>query len=84
MNRARQNLFAGSALACQQDGGIRRRNPADLLAHALHRGAFSNDDIEFALCGNGLAEFIALGFDLGIFQGAFDRQNQLIHLEWLG
>ena len=43
MQRARDELLAGAALALDQDGRVARRYPADVFVDLLHRRRLADD-----------------------------------------
>jgi hypothetical protein len=84
VERLRDELFSGAALAGDEDGRVRLRDLADGLVHLLHRRGVADD----ALGLHERADLVAQHFDLLgeilVIEGALHRVRDLVELERLG
>ena len=84
VDRGRDQLLAGAALAGDQHAGARRRDLRDGLEHLLHRRGVADDVREAVLLGQPLAQLARLRAQPALLQLALDHDGQLVDVDRLG
>src|SRR5690606_6496766 len=81
MERARDQLLAGAALAGDQYRRVGLARAGDQVVELLHRRAGAEQALEAALLGDDLAQLLDLALGLALLDHAVEPMDQRLHVE---
>ena len=84
VERLRDQLFAGAALAGDEDGRVSLRDLADGLVDLLHRRRVADDALGLHQRADLVAQHLDLLREVLVIEGPLDRMGDLVELERLG
>src|SRR5205823_3276999 len=74
MERARDQLFAGAALARDEHADVARAHLRQQIEHALHGAALPEDLLELSALGDGAREPLDLETERAVLEGALEHE----------